>query len=67
MKKKKIIVCLLAMLLMFFISIINVDAKEDNSEIMGIYTISAPVKAPKKVYVQEQLVDYLKEEDIYQS
>ena len=67
MKKKKIILSFLLFLIIFisFLNRNNVKAETKGLDKIGIYTISIPVKAPTKVYVQKELVDYLKSEGVY--
>lgn len=67
MKRKKILLFILIIGLINLLFVKNNGVKADNTNIktMGTYILSVPVKVPKKVYVKEQLVDYLKESGIY--
>lgn len=62
--KKKIITVMIIYILFLLIGSINVCAKESDLKMMGTYTISAPVKQSKKIYIQEEFVTYFEEQGI---
>ncbi len=64
MKKERVfIVIFLLVFLTFFIKT-NAKAESTATEIIGTYAITVPVVKPTKVYVQKEIVDYLKENGI---
>ena len=57
-------VCIFVCIFNVFLNGSITRAKSDNTQMIGLYTINVPVNKTIKVYVQENLVDYLKENGI---